>query len=117
MENTTLSAERLACAWCQLNKEQWPEDVLGEMPDGADPATIRHNAMTAIEETIGTSALSHYWHTHELGRTSEEWLRWYTAGRFRYNARKQEHTRRKRLITALAIAALAAIAIRIALYW
>lgn len=81
--------EVLAEAWCKLNKGEWPEDVLGATPEGVDPAVARMDAEGAIEAILGEPAISHYWHTMELGRTSEEWIQWYTVGRFRRTKRQR----------------------------
>lgn len=115
MKNSTISAETLAAAWCQLNEGQWPEDVLGEMPDFPDKQLVRRNAADAIETIVGKATISHYHFIHEFGKSDEEWFRWYTVDRFRYSERKQKHTRPVWIISAIA-AVLTTIAIRIALH-
>lgn len=81
----TLEEEnRLLEAYSRLEAGEWPEDVLGEMPDYPDKRLVRWNAQDAIEEIVGKAAISRYHHVHNLKTTKEEWLRWYTVDKFRY---------------------------------
>lgn len=105
---------RLLEAYSRLQAGEWPEDVLGEMPDYPDKRLVRWNAEDAIEEIVGKAAISRYHFVHELGKTEEEWLRWYTVGQFRYSERKQKRTRPE-WITPAIVAVLTTVAIRIAL--
>lgn len=76
--------EHVLQAYQRLQRGEWPEDVLGKMPDFPDKRLVRWNAEEAIESIVGEAAISRYHHEKVLGKTYEEWLRWYTVGRFRY---------------------------------
>lgn len=76
--------EALWKAYQRLMRGEWPEDVLGELPDNAPSNIARYNAEEAIEDILGGWWISRRQHTEDLGRTEKEWLRWYTVGRFRY---------------------------------
>lgn len=89
-------------AYRRLNRGEWPEDVLGEMPGGEDPNHVRWNAEAALEDILGKVWISRQWHMEELGRTEQEWLRWYTVGKFRYG--KFRHKKRGGVPMALIVA-------------
>lgn len=94
-ESTLSQTDRLGLAWCRLNKWEWDE-ILGPKPKDFDhlPKTLPNGifvhrsqlkskidytrpAKKAIESVIGEANASRCWHVYELGRTEEEWLRWY----------------------------------------
>lgn len=81
---TEQETERLLQAYRKLEGGEWPEEVLGEMPDYPDKRLVRWNAEEAIEAIVGKVAISRYHHMKNLGHTEAEWLRWYTVDRFRY---------------------------------
>ena len=89
-------------AYRSLCVGKWPEDVLGEMPDFPDQNHVRWNAEEALEEILGKAWISRQWHMEELGRTEQEWLRWYTVGKFRYG--KFRHKKRGGVPMALIVA-------------
>lgn len=76
--------ERIFQAYQRLLRGEWPEDILGEMPDFPNKDLVRWNAEDAIESILGEAAISRCYHEKVLGKSRDEWLRWYTVGRFRY---------------------------------
>lgn len=93
--------DRLGLAWCRLNCWEW-DDLLGPKPPDFDDlpfvspttliARIRNEAWRkyrrsrqqyvrparlAIETIIGKANASRCWWMFELGKSEEEWLRWY----------------------------------------
>lgn len=86
--------DRLGLAYCRLNTYEWDE-ILGPKPDGFDnlpkwakkkwPFSKKKRtksdyvrpAMRAIERIIGETNCSRCWWVYGLGRTEEEWFRWY----------------------------------------
>lgn len=102
-------------AYQRLQKGEWPEDVLGKMPDFPDKSLVRWNAEDAIESILGEATISRCYHEKVLGKSYSEWLRWYTVSRFRYGEFKPRHYKNAdRFPVAILIAALSA-AIGIAL--
>lgn len=81
---TEQEVDRLLKAYRQLEAGEWPEEVLGDMPDYPDKRLVRWNAEDAIEAIVGDAAISRFHHMKNLGKTEAEWLRWYTVERFRY---------------------------------
>lgn len=89
-------AERLGLAWCKLNMGEWDKDILGAFPDGwPDRDCVLRNAQEGIEKIIGEAKVSECWHVFVLGKTKEEWIKWYTVGRFRYEDFKPSYYKRK----------------------
>ena len=96
-KETDMNQEKLYRLWQaykRLERGEWADDVLGEMPDFADEQIVRWNAMEAIEKIIGDANLTRYHHMDDLGETESEWLRWYTVGRFRYEVFTPRHYRK-----------------------
>lgn len=106
-------AEKLGLAWCKLNLGEWDEEILGPFPDCPDRGFIFRNAQEGIEKIIGEAKVSECWFVFVLGKTKEEWLQWYTTGRFRYEDFKPIYYRRKeptrKIIVATAISVVTAI--------
>lgn len=92
VDETTLDrTDRLGLAWCRLNLWQW-DPILGS-PDYWDslpeskpwwkfwgrPARWQETTriMREIEEMIGAANISRCWWKFALGRTEDEWIRWY----------------------------------------
>lgn len=93
--------DRLGLAYCRLNKGQWDE-ILGPKPAGFDdlprcpkvprwpwqkPGLSRSDftvpAMTGIESIIGGANIERCLWLFVLGKTEEEWFRWYVTERFK----------------------------------
>lgn len=88
--------ERLALAYIRLDNYEW-DAIVGPKPPGFDrlptstkkyPLIIRRKlckadyvrpAMIAIESIIGKANISRVWWKYGLGRTEEEWFRWYCS--------------------------------------
>lgn len=88
--------DRLALAAMRLNAYEWDE-ILGPKPVGFDelPVCSKTNLMTgtrtpsktdfvrparlAITNMIGEAAVSRFWWIYGLGRSEEEWFRWYIS--------------------------------------
>lgn len=104
-------------AYRRLCRGEWPEDVLGAMPDGEEPNRIRWNAEAALEEILGKAWISRQQHLEELGRTEQEWLRWYTVGKFRYGKVRNRKLDRVPMaiivVTAAIVSAILAFAVRL----
>ena len=95
-ENELDHVERLALAHIRLSSYEWDE-IVGPKPQGFDelPEYTRPNlftgkrklcksdyvrpAMTAIESIVGAANISRVWWKYGLGRTEEEWSRWYCS--------------------------------------
>jgi len=94
--------DRLGLAYFRLNCALWDE-ILGPKPEGFDdlpklsedvkkPFRLRQHmrskhdytkpAAESIERIVGEANISHFWWTVVLGKTEEEWLRWYTVEQF-----------------------------------
>lgn len=79
--------DRLGLAYCRLNSWKW-DDLLGPSPDGfsdmskTEKMKYLQPAYKGIESIIGTANTSRCWWIFELGRTEEEWLRWYITEAF-----------------------------------
>lgn len=88
-------ADRLGLAYCRLNCGVWDE-ILGPKPEGFDALPdfpvkrlfrkkrpSKHDyvspAIEAINSIIGIANASRCWWIFQLGRTEDEWLRWYVA--------------------------------------
>lgn len=102
MDETKLSKiDRLGLAYCRLNAGEWDE-ILGPKPNGFDDlpkypedpkwlwqkgklsqADFTWPAMNAIESIIGDANTSRCWWLFQLGKTEEEWFRWYVTERFK----------------------------------
>lgn len=108
--------ERLLQAHNRLIHGEWPEDVLGEMPDFHDKKLVTVNAGRAIENIVGEAAISRFYYTKDGSRTEEDWLRWYAVGRFRYEVRTRVRKQHNQKIILAIVAILAAIAVHIARY-
>lgn len=92
--------DRLGLAWCRLICYKWDE-LIGKKPDGFDDlpdtnpkrkpwqkrkpskADYIRPAYKAIEEIIGEANCIRCWWLFFLGKTEDEWLRWYVARRIR----------------------------------
>ena len=89
--------DRLGLAYCRLNTWKW-DDVLGPKPEGfdelpdydkEDEASACQEVKTkmdylrrplqAIEEIIGWVNTSRCWWKFVLGKTDEEWFRWFVS--------------------------------------
>ena len=95
-ENELDRVERLALAYIRLNSYEWDE-IVGPKPHGFDDLPVYTKphwltgkrkpsqsgvvrpAMNAIESIIGAAAISRFWWKYGLGRTEEEWFRWYCS--------------------------------------
>lgn len=94
--------DRLGLAYIRLKCVSWDE-ILGPKPEGFDdlpkfskdikrPFRPRQHtrskydytntAAESIERIIGEANISRFWWAIILGKTEEEWLRWYTVERF-----------------------------------
>lgn len=93
--------ETLADAWLSLNEGKWPES-LGAKPEGFNENRDEYifAAMEGIESIIGAAEISRRHWMKVLGRSEEEWFRWYItertfrrqmvlSGKLRMNERKQ----------------------------
>lgn len=110
--------DRLALAWCRLNKGEWDEELLGAMPEGVDERTARWNAMDGIEAIIGEANTSMYWNLTEGGKTEEEWLRWYLVGkRTRPEVEREKRTFRAVICIGLATPILLTISTLLLRWW
>lgn len=92
-ENALDRIDRLGLAYCRLISWQWDEIVgpkpegFDEMPESGDkhsraPGTKHYclyPAYKGIESIIGEANTSRCWWKFELGRTEQEWLRWYCS--------------------------------------
>ena len=84
----TCSDDRLGLAWTRLNTYKW-DCLFGQEPKGfsnlpnfskngeKDKCTIIRPLMKEIEDEFAHRATSKAWWIHELGRTEDEWRRWY----------------------------------------
>ena len=78
------SDERIGMAYCRMNCFQW-DKMFGKPPRGwknMTNATKAHNPafrayMDQLEDHLGEEKMSGYWWTLKLGRTWEEWDKWY----------------------------------------
>ena len=105
-ESSLTRTDRLGLAYCRLNCWGWDE-ILGPKPEGFDEmpdtddgyangkrtvyptkADYITPAMKGIEDIIGEANTSRCWWVFELGRTEEEWFRWYTRDRLLYDCEK-----------------------------
>ena len=86
------SEDRLGLAWVRANKWEWDEEVLGPKPENYDNLPNYNSgdkskrdyiapAMRQIENELSRMVTSRYWWKYELGRTEEEWLKWYLEER------------------------------------
>ena len=98
-ESTLDRTDRLALAACRLNSGRW-DPILGPKPEGFDnlpdyarptlftgkrkPCKHEHciRAMNAIYSNIGRAAVSRFHWLHGIGKTEDEWLRWYVCEGF-----------------------------------
>ena len=92
--------DRLGLAYCRLNCYQW-DDLVGPKPEGFDDlprSASRHMpwqkkkpsksdyirpAIEGIKSIIGEANASRCWWLFVLGKTEEEWFRWYVTERFK----------------------------------
>lgn len=92
--------DRLGLAYCRLNDYQW-DDLIGPKPEGFDdlPRSVKRRwpwqkkkpcksdyirpAIEGIESIIGEANISRCWWLFVLGKTEEEWFRWYVSERFK----------------------------------
>lgn len=92
--------DRLGIAYCRLICYEW-DDIVGPKPEGFDELPDRTQescffrrkkpckadyvvpAYMAIKEIIGEANASRCWWVYKLGRTEEEWFRWYVRERFK----------------------------------
>lgn len=65
--------DRIGLAWCRVSCHTW-DPFLGPEPEGKD---AMHFACRALFSILGSSECSRYWHKFALGRSDEEWLRWF----------------------------------------
>ena len=95
-ESRLTQNERLALAYGRLSGYLW-DPILGPKPEGFDDlpryteprrftrkrtpckSDFVRPAMKAIESIIGEAATSRFWWVYGLGRTEEEWFRWYIS--------------------------------------
>ena len=88
--------DRLALAVCRLDHGEW-DYILGAKPEGYDnlpdyerinrftgkrkPCQFEHRmrARMAVCSIIGESAVSRFFWIYGLGKTEDEWLRWYVS--------------------------------------
>lgn len=95
--------ERLGLAYCRLNNWEWDE-FIGPKPDGFDalPKYIKHNrlsshkqrckydyiqpAIAAIESIIGSANASRFRWIYVLGKSEEDWVRWYVMEGFAFES-------------------------------
>ncbi len=85
--------DRLGLAYCRLNSWKW-DDIVGPKPAGFDdmPNTVPGKpddpgakyyyvspAIRGIESIIGEANASRCHFLFNLGKTEEEWLRWYCS--------------------------------------
>ena len=73
------TVNRLGLAWVRLNRGEWDE-LFGEKPEDYDLQYFKV-INDAIANLIGEANMSRCWWIYELGRTEEDWFRWYTVGR------------------------------------
>lgn len=97
-ENWEAMTERLAFAWERLNRYEWDAGLLGEMPENISKTDACRNAMMAIEAIIGDANISRFHHVFTLGKTEEEWFRWYTVDRYKRHEQAQEKKRKRKRI-------------------
>lgn len=90
--------ERLALAACRLNTWEWDE-IIGPKPEGFDDLpeydnrrlkSVRRKIRTKrdyligplhlIKMKIGEAEISRFYWVYVLGRTEEEWRRWWESG-------------------------------------
>lgn len=108
MDSWTLDkdmVDRLGLAFCRLNCYEWDE-IVGPKPEGYDelpdedsfsikkilnhkkyrrnPSKYEyiHPAIEAIKSIIGDANCSRCWWIYKLGRTEQEWFRWYCSEAF-----------------------------------
>lgn len=99
-ENGLSMIDRLGLAYCRLNCSEW-DDILGPKPEGFDDLPSRspkqgigrkHQlckedflgaALRGISSIIGEANCSRCWWKFKLGKSEEEWFRWYVTDRFR----------------------------------
>lgn len=105
--------DRLGLAWCRLNSFVWDE-IIGEKPPGFDELPnyaegkaskhdYVHPAILGIESIIGEANASRCWWVFKLGKTEEEWLRWYISERHEH-----KRARKATLIAAMLLGILLA---------
>jgi len=78
--------DRLGLACCRLSCGEWDE-FLGPEPEEDD---YTYSSMRAIEDILGSAECSKYWWLFALGRTEEEWMKWYVRDRIRGNRKVTE---------------------------
>lgn len=103
-ENELDRVDRLGLAFCRLNCGEWDE-IIGPKPDGFDEMVefdkefhdtrrrtawpTKHDyigpALKGIEDIIGDANTSRCWWKYELGRSEQEWLKWYVGERLIIN--------------------------------
>lgn len=95
IDDSALSGvDRLGVAACRLNHWEW-DDILGPKPEGFDDlpnytpkrtlfrrrrpckADYVIPAENVIESIIGSHNISRCWWKYVLGKSEEEWFRWY----------------------------------------
>ena len=92
--------DRLGVAACRLNCWEW-DDILGPKPEGFDSLpeytpkrhfwerkkVSKHDfvypARNAIKNIIGEANISRCWWKYILGKSDEEWFRWYISEHIR----------------------------------
>lgn len=81
--------DRLGLACCRLDCFEWDE-IIGEKPDGFDalPNYVKGKlsrydyvrpASLGVKSIIGEANASRCWWKFVLGKTEEEWFRWYVS--------------------------------------
>lgn len=89
--------DRLGLAYCRLNCWEW-DNIIGPKPEGFDnlpdfdpkKGRLFHKtqkskedyigpAMKAIESIIGAANVSRCWWKFVLGKTEDEWFRWFVS--------------------------------------
>ena len=65
--------DRIGLACCRVNCYVW-DPFLGPEPKGKDAMHYAHRALRSI---LGEAECSRYWHKFALGRSDEQWLRWF----------------------------------------
>lgn len=102
--------ERLGLAYCRFNSGLW-DDIFSSCPEGFyelpltsdKPGVLTRRTYTAapreqIRKMLSEAQRSMYWWKFAVGKTEEEWRRWYYIDRPRELAEmKWQHKRRERI--------------------
>lgn len=120
IEQTNLTdEERLGLAYCRLNSWQW-DDLFGPCPEGfydlpyssGKPGVLTRDVYTQrpkeqIRAELGIAKVSMYWWKFILGKSEEEWKRWYyTEWPAEYAKMTRIRERRERLKDVLSTVAM-----------